>query len=443
MRVIFLLLLAFLSSNAFGITLEQAVNLALKKNDILSIKNYELKQKKEDFLISKLKLLPTVNLYSNYNKSSEPPYVIMNRMERHEFNIMGTDFNRPGISDLFKTGVKGFLPIWLGGKIRIGIDLNRNEVKVGRAQLANQKLKTVFNVVKAYLSVLTAKSFIKTANLAVMDADKHLKDAKVVYSSGLGLKSDYLRAKVFKEQMDENLVEAESNLKITKKALCIAIGIDPMQDIDVDGKLIYKPFSFKLNDLVGTAIRERPELGEVDARLKQANDMKRLAVSDFLPSIGAFGEYFRASDENPFRRENTSWNVGIQVNIPMFNGGIRFAKLRKAKLVRLKTSRYKALTIKDIEFDVSRSYYRFLEAKKRFSLAKAALKSARESMRIIEKRYKNGISNITELLDTQTALNQARSNYVMALSSYMVSIANIYRAEGILDKQYCSFQHIN
>jgi outer membrane protein TolC len=91
---------------------------------------------------------------------------------------------------------------------------------------------------------------------------------------------------------------------------------------------------------------------------------------------------------------------------------------------------------KGIEFEVSRAYFKVEEAKTRVELAQAALKEAQESLRIVEKRYRNGISSITELLDTQTALNAARSNYVKALSDYKISLVNLLHAQGILSEKY-------
>ena len=436
MKLKLIALSLFLTGSAYGITLDEAVKTALEKNNLLLAKKYELKEKESDLKISKLRLLPTVDLYSEYNKTTDPPYAIMNRMEVHKLDMRGTNFNDPGKYQLFKTGVRTTVPIWLGGKLRIAIDLSEKEVKATEKQLKEDTERVVFDVVSAYYNVLTARAFVETAQLAVRDAEKHLKDAEVVYKAGFGLKSDYLRAKVYLEQMKENLVKAKSNYEIAKRALNIAMGLPPSHPVDVDGDLTYRKFQFELDKLIETALRNRPELKELKVRLSQTKDMERLAKSDFLPNFGAFGEYFMADDKVPWDKENSSWVFGFQASLNLFDGGIKFEKLRKSRLSQLKVKEYIERAKKGIEFEVSRAYFRFQEAKKRVELAEAAIKEAQESLRIVEKRYKNGLATITELLDTQTALNQARSNYVAALSAYRQAVAEIYYTEGVLQKKY-------
>ncbi len=425
-----------LITNAHAITLEEAVKTALNKNNELRAKKVELKQKEVEFEISRLRLLPSVDIYTDYNKTTDPPYAIMNRMEVKKLDMFNTDFNDPGKSQLFRTGVKTTIPIWLGGKLRIAKDIAKKEVKATKSQLKRSKQQVIFDVVKAYYNVLTARSYIETAQLAVKDAKKHLKDAEAVYKAGLGIKSDYLRAKVYLEQMEENLIKAKSNYEIAKRALAVAIGTMPTEGEDVEGELTYKRFSFNLQNLIEIALQNRPELKEIDIRLQQTDDAEKMAKANFLPSIGAFGDYFLADDSAPWNKENSSWTIGFQATLNLFNGGIKFKELEKARLTKLKVKELKEKAKKGIAFEVSRAYYNFISAEKRIELAEAALKSAQESLRIVEKRFKNGLATITELLDTQTALNQARTNYVAALSAYRLAVAEIYYAAGILDKRY-------
>ena len=430
------LLLFALSANAYGLTLQEAVKTALNKNNTLKAKELSVEEKEINLKISKAKLLPTLGLYTDYNKTTEPPYAIMNRMEAQKLDMLNTNFNDPGKSQVFRTGIDAFLPIWLGGKLRIGIDISKKDLKAEKTKLFKSKQEVIYQVVKAYYQVLTAKSFIETAKLAVEDARKHVKDAETAYKAGLTVKSDVLRAKVYLEQAEENLVRAKSNYEIAKRALLTIMGLMPSRSISIDGELTYRKFEFNLPKLIETALKNRPELKELSIREKQTKDMERLAKSDFLPSIVAYGNYFMASDADPLDKDNSSWMFGFKASLKLFDGGIRFKEIEKARLNKLKVKEFMERAKKGIAFEVSRAYYNFLQAQKRVELSAAEIKSAKESLRIVEKRYRNGLATITELLDTQTALNQARSNYVAALSAYRTAVADVYYAAGIIDKRY-------
>jgi len=436
MKFKLLALSLILIGNAYGITLEDAVRNALEKNNLLKAKKEEIKEKAYQLKSAEARLLPKVELYTQYNKTTDPPYAIMNRMEVKKLDMFNTNFNDPGKSQLFKTGIRVQAPIWMGGKLRIAVDLSKKEVKAAKEQYRKSENDVIYNVVEAYYNVLTARAFVETAQLAVRDAEKHLKDAETVYKAGMGLKSDVLRAKVYLEQMEENLVKAKSNYQVTLKALKVAMGEFPKGELQVDGELTYREFNFNLERLIQEALENRPELKELKVRLSQTKDMEKMAKADFLPQIGAFGDLFMADDTAPWNKENSSWMVGVSASLNLFSGGKKFYRLRESKIAQLKVKEYKERAEKGIAFEVSRAYYNFLSAKKRVDLARAALKAAEESLKIVEKRYRNGVANITELLDTQTALNRARSSFVAALSAYRLAVAQIYHATGLLPKNY-------
>ncbi len=426
-----------LFGNAYAITLEDAVKTALEKNNALRAKKLEVEEKLYDVKLAKARLLPKVDLFTRYNKTTEPPYAIMNRMEVKKLSMMPfPNFNDPGKYQLFKTGFKASLPIWMGGKLRLAVDLSKDEVKAAKEQLKRSKSSVIFDVVRAYYNVLTARSFVETAELAVKDAERHLKDAEAAYRAGIGLKSDVLRAKVYLEQMEENLIKAKSNYQVALRALNVAMGLYPGRETEVDGDLTYREFGFNLDRLVQEALKKRPEVKELQVRLSQSDKMIKMAKADFLPQLGAFGEVFAADDSVPWNKENSSWMVGFGASINIFNGGAKFNRLKKRRIEKLKLQEFVEKVKKGIAFEVSRAYYNFVAAKKRVELAKSAIDSAQEGLRIVEKRYRNGLATITELLDAQTALNQARSNYVAALSGYRLSVVEVYHAAGILEEKY-------
>ena len=428
-------LLVVLFLNSWAISLQEAVETALKTNNILKAKKLEVKEKEIELKISKLRLLPRIDLFADYNKTTDPPYAIMNRMESKKLPMV-IDFNDPGKYQLFRTGARAFVPIWLGGKLRVASSIKKKEVEAERENFERTRQKIILDVIKAYYDALKAKAFVETAQLALKDARRHLKDVETYYKAGLVVRSDYLQAKVFEKEMEKNLVKAKANYEVAKRALLLTMGLPPNREIEIDGDLAFKDYSFSLDELIQTALASRPELKEVKARVEQARQLKKLAMTDFLPQFSAFGEYFYASNTAFLDRENTSWTVGFQMNINLFSGGIRFKEIEKAKTVKSRTLEMKEQVKKGIMFEVSRAYYFLLEAKKRIELAESSRKSAEEALRIVEKRYKNGISTITELLDAQTFLNKARTEYVSALADYKKAVAELFFAVGIIDKRY-------
>ena len=88
MRKLIIILSIFITSSSEAITLKDAVETALSKNHELRAKALELEEKKKDVTISRLHLLPVVDLYGKYNRTTDPPYSIMNRMETKELTCM-------------------------------------------------------------------------------------------------------------------------------------------------------------------------------------------------------------------------------------------------------------------------------------------------------------------------------------------------------------------
>ena len=71
------------------------------------------------------------------------------------------------------------------------------------------------------------------------------------------------------------------------------------------------------------------------------------------------------------------------------------------------------------------------EAKKNVPVAELSVHQAEEGFRIAEERYKEHITTSTEVLDAQTLLTQAKTNYYTALYNCNIALAKLYRAIGM------------
>ena len=90
---------------------------------------------------------------------------------------------------------------------------------------------------------------------------------------------------------------------------------------------------------------------------------------------------------------------------------------------------------KEIKFQVQESFLRREEMGKRLEVARHALLDAEETVRLLSRRFENSLATMVELLDAQTALNQARANLVDTEANYALAGGRVYYAAGIFLKE--------
>ena len=85
-----------------------------------------------------------------------------------------------------------------------------------------------------------------------------------------------------------------------------------------------------------------------------------------------------------------------------------------------------------IRFEVVRAYQQYVSARERLEVVAEVSAQASETLRIVQDRYRAGITTITELLHAETALVQARSDALAARYDQYISYANVLLATGQL-----------
>jgi outer membrane protein TolC len=81
---------------------------------------------------------------------------------------------------------------------------------------------------------------------------------------------------------------------------------------------------------------------------------------------------------------------------------------------------------------VRRAYADLRAAEQRIEIAKASVAEAEESLRITQNRYEAGMSNVTDLLRTETAVLEARTRYLAAIHDQRIASAALEMAAGRL-----------
>jgi len=107
--------------------------------------------------------------------------------------------------------------------------------------------------------------------------------------------------------------------------------------------------------------------------------------------------------------------------------------LVREKETRLVQTKDAKVQVEDgISLEVKDAHLRLTEARDKIDVAKLAIEQAEENFRINQERFKEQVATATDVLDAQTLLTQARTNYYNALSDYNIARAKLERAMGVI-----------
>ena len=300
-------------------------------------------------------------------------------------------------------------------------------------EAARQRI--AFQVFYTYLEVQKASAQIVAAEKAVADARENMRVATVRTSSGTGLRSDELRSRTHLSMVEQQLITARNNLTLSRMKLAMLIGLPDDNNYEVPELLENVTVPVINDQIINDALLNRIDIKQSNTDLEKTDAALSLAQSGYLPTLKAFASYQLNAKNSPFATDNDAWIAGITLKWNIFDGFRTNSERKKALLSQSAAREMQESTTKDIKYQVKESYLRRDEAGKHLEVAMNAVQDAEETVRLLTKRYENSFSTLVELLDAQTALNQARAKLVDNEAAYALAGGRIYYMTGTFLKE--------
>lgn len=453
-KISIILLVAVIAVSGYSreLTLKEAVEIALKNSYQLKAEQRKLKSKELEYKEAKGLRWPTITFSEMFMRTNVPGWAMMNELNQQRLTMNSsakyvdmTSFNTLLGQPLFKpphypewnnwqTKIQFQVPIWAGGKIGTGIQMRKKEFEAAKFDLERTKQKVIYDVSKAYYGALLAKDAIKLAKQAYKSVKKHYDTAKLMYDNGLAIYADVLRAKVYLTRVKSKIEEAQNQYLIAKRGLLLAMGLDEVDpaQIEVVGELKFADTNKDVRYWQEVALSERPDLIALRTRVENAKKYVDFQKADMLPTIGAFGYYQMDDRYNPFGTDGTGFTLGIALNWKLFDGFQAYNRYKAAKETFRRYSQLKKGFEEYIKFSVYKAYKELITAKSKLKAAEENLRYAEEVLKITEKRYKNQMASMIDLLDTQTMYDQIKFEKTKATYDAQISLLDLKYQSGKL-----------
>jgi outer membrane protein TolC len=274
-----------------------------------------------------------------------------------------------------------------------------------------------------------ADADVESAQADVTLSEAVLKQSENQKEAGTGTGIEITRAKVQLANDRQRLLVAQNARHGGHLQLLRAMSLRLDTELELTDKLQYVPVdAVTLDAAKSQALKERPDLKAQQEREANARLSASATRLERMPSVAAFGDY--GSNGTALNNSVPTRTVGVQVRVPLFDGGRRDARREES------VSQYRSETVRtndlkeQIELDVRLALDGLQSADDQVKVAREGLELANNELTQARRRYDAGVAIGVEVTDAQTRLERARDNQTAALYNYNLARLDLAQAMG-------------
>ena len=279
---------------------------------------------------------------------------------------------------------------------------------------------------QAFYNALQELALLKVAQETVNERDLVSRQITTLFQNKLRSELDVSFADANVSQARLLLLDAQNNYQAALSTLSQVLGYSSQQQFELtDTESQLTPPPDAVSQLVDQAFSNRPEIASQSYEYQASQHFQKAERDLLLPSIEALGVVGRTpysstvAGVSPF----TSWYgaIGVNVNIPIFNGFEFVARSREAGF-RAQAADEQLRELKDrIANDVRNSWLTAITAYNRISVTQQFVEDTDLAVKLSQTRYNLGLSSIVEL--SQAQLQQTEAQIQFAAAKYQYRIA--------------------
>jgi outer membrane protein TolC len=374
-------------------------------------------------------------------------------------NLSGTNFLTiptsllPG--QIFGGAAGTFIPVQFGTKFNSTYGVNFSQIlfdgqvfialqaratsldwKRKNAALTEENIKA--NIYKIYYQLSASKTQLNILDANIERLQKLANDAAVMYKNGFAEKLDVDKVNVQLNNLQTEKLKANNSVTIGFMGLKMLMGM-PVKDSLVLTDIINESnlsTDVLYEDNFEYGLRKDFQYLSTIQKLSQFN-IKRYQLS-FLPTITMNGAYTKNAQRTKFDFFDSDGNwfktslIGLNINLPIFTGMSRMAKVNKAKLELQQVDNQMTALKNNIDNELSQAKLNYMSSVATVNFQKKNMQLAENVYSQTKKKFEAGAGSNTEISAAQADLVAAQNNFMNALYTALISKVDLLKASGKL-----------
>ena len=420
--------IAFLTFVAFNHSanaqdLVETYQLAFKNDPQLKASHYSQLAVAEIKNQSIAQMLPTLSLSGNAS---------FNRLDNSTRNFQGS-----GVQNYRDTGFSLNLtqPVFHWDHW-VQLDQSDNRTAQAEAEYESEHQSLIALTTETYFDILSAQDNLTFTVAEQRAIARQLEQAKQRYDVGLVAITDVFEAQAAFDEARANQIQAENELFDSKEVLIEIIG-----DAEVNLAKLKKPINFtppKPNNIKEWEKNSETNNFDIIAALNKAEIVRKdvsIQNSGHFPTLDLVASYRMTEVSSSFGAKGDSQDVGLQLNIPLFQGGAVTSKTQQAQF-NLQAAKEDLLSTKrKVKRQVREAFRDVTSSLSRVYALKAAVASAQSALEATEAGFGVGTRTMVDVLAEQRNLYRSKRDYSRSRYDYLINGIKLKQATSSLTEK--------
>jgi outer membrane protein len=317
------------------------------------------------------------------------------------------------------------------GKTNATIALNERKIEAAQDNIDLVRSNLAFYTVQTFYAILFLRQSSAVQEQQINALNEHLLIAQKKVQSGSATDYDILTTQVRIAAAQNKLYDLANELHKREAQFRRLLGLPPESEIRLRGSFTQTPVSLREDSLITLALSRRAEIklahdgelvAEADARVAEMHDRPALNAAvvygvknGYMPNLDAW---------------RGNWVLGLEATIPLFNG-FRTRNESEEAQANLRAAKAKSAdAMRTVIAEVQQAISDLRTTIEKLQTSTIQVDQANRAVEMASVRYENGVITNLDLIDAQTALEQAKLTQVDALKEYVIGTYSLKKSTG-------------
>jgi outer membrane protein len=434
--VVIVMPLSTIAQKAMKLPLDVAVSMSLQNSGKLKIATEKVNEATANYHEARNNRLPDLKVSASYLRLNSPDVNLKIKTGSSSTSNGGEQASSGGTPKVDQAAyglVNASIPLFSGMRIKYGIESAKYLQQAARLDAEKDKEEIIQNTISSYCNLYKAMKSVDLVKENLAREQQRVADFFNLEKNGLMARNDLLKAQLQQSNIELSLLEAESNLNITRINMALMLGLPEGTEMTPDTTgIVYPADPGSMAQWELTALEHRKDKAALASRVDAAAAAVKSTSGEYYPGLALTGGYIGANVPNVLTLTNAlNVGIGLQYNIgSIWKTGAKVDAAR-ARLHQIEAT--EGIVADQIRLEISNAYQQYLLSLKKITVYRKSIEQANENYRITKNKFDNNLVTTTELLDADVAQLQAELNYTFSRADAMVAFKSLQQAAGILE----------